>query len=90
MGNGNKKLLITGFDPFGGETINPSWEAVRRLKAQGFVPKGDIILESVVEYGTGTNAAIEGYTVAGPKPLGLEMELAILLKSETRNEETLC
>lgn len=26
-----KKLLITGFDPFGGEAINPSWEAVRRL-----------------------------------------------------------
>ena len=26
-----KKLLITGFDPFGGEMINPSWEAVKRL-----------------------------------------------------------
>ena len=26
-----KHLIITGFDPFGGETINPSWEAVRRL-----------------------------------------------------------
>ena len=26
-----KKLLLTGFDPFGGETINPSWEAVKRL-----------------------------------------------------------
>jgi pyroglutamyl-peptidase len=26
-----KKLLITGFDPFGGEKINPSWEAVKRL-----------------------------------------------------------
>lgn len=26
-----KHLIITGFDPFGGEAINPSWEAVRRL-----------------------------------------------------------
>lgn len=26
-----KKLLITGFDPFDGQTINPSWEAVRLL-----------------------------------------------------------
>jgi len=26
-----KKLLITGFDPFGGEKVNPSWEAVKRL-----------------------------------------------------------
>ena len=26
-----KKLLITGFDPFGGESVNPSWEAVSRL-----------------------------------------------------------
>ncbi len=26
-----KKLLITGFEPFGGEKINPSWEAVNRL-----------------------------------------------------------
>lgn len=29
-----KKLLITGFDPFGGESVNPSWEAVRRLAAR--------------------------------------------------------
>ena len=26
-----KKLLITGFEPFGGEEINPSWEAVACL-----------------------------------------------------------
>lgn len=26
-----KHLLITGFDPFGGERVNPAWEAVSRL-----------------------------------------------------------
>lgn len=29
-----KKLLITGFDPFGGATVNPSWEAVKLLPEQ--------------------------------------------------------
>lgn len=27
-----KKLLITGFDPFGGESMNPAYEAVKGLK----------------------------------------------------------
>lgn len=27
-----KKLLITGFEPFGKDTVNPSWEAVSRLE----------------------------------------------------------
>lgn len=28
------KLLLTGFDPFGGEPINPAWEAVKRASDQ--------------------------------------------------------
>ena len=29
-----KKLLITGFDCFGGAGVNPSWEAVKLLPEQ--------------------------------------------------------
>ena len=29
-----KRLLITGFDPFGGAAVNPSWMAVERLPEQ--------------------------------------------------------
>lgn len=29
-----KTVLITAFEPFGGETVNPSWEAVRQLDEQ--------------------------------------------------------
>ena len=29
-----KIILLTGFEPFGGESINPSWEAVRALEGK--------------------------------------------------------
>ncbi|MBJ7897570.1 pyroglutamyl-peptidase I [Bacillus atrophaeus] len=28
------KVLFTGFDPFGGETVNPAWEAVKQLNGE--------------------------------------------------------
>jgi len=31
-----KRLLLTGFEPFGGETVNPSWEIARRLDGEQF------------------------------------------------------
>ncbi len=34
------KILFTGFTPFGGETVNPSWEAVRQMADR----LGDIIV----------------------------------------------
>ncbi len=30
----SRSVLLTGFDPFGGDTINPSWEAVSRLHGE--------------------------------------------------------
>ena len=38
-----KKLLITGFDPFGGAEVNPSWQAVSRLPDQ----VGDYVLRKL-------------------------------------------
>ena len=32
------KVLITGFDPFGGESINPALEAVKMLKPNVVIP----------------------------------------------------
>ena len=34
----NPTILLTGFEPFGGETVNPSWEIARAL--DGWVCEG--------------------------------------------------
>lgn len=38
-----KRLLITGFDPFGGEPVNPAWEAVKLLPGK----IGDYVLSKL-------------------------------------------
>lgn len=45
-----KKLLITGFEPFGGQNINPSWEAVTLLPGK-IGPWQITKLRIPVEYG---------------------------------------
>lgn len=53
-----KKLLITGFEPFGGENINPSWDAVRALPDE----VGEYVLTKLsipVVYGEAAERVIE-------------------------------
>jgi len=38
------RLLLTGFEPFGGETVNPSWEVARAIEAS---PPGGIELTTL-------------------------------------------
>ena len=60
-----KKLLITGFEPFGKDTINPSWEAVSRLEDT----IGDYELTKLqvpVIFGTATQRVLEAARKLGP------------------------
>ena len=54
----SKKLLITGFDPFGGQTVNPAWEAVKLLPEE----IGDYTLHKLqipTVFGMGAQAVLE-------------------------------
>ena len=41
-----KTILITGFDPFGGESINPAWEAVKTM--EGYTDGGYTVVTQMV------------------------------------------
>lgn len=60
-----KKLLITGFDPFGGAAVNPSWLAVSRLPDR----VGDFELcklEIPTVFGKATRIVLEKAAEFGP------------------------
>lgn len=60
-----KKILVTGFDPFGGETINPAWETVKLLPGQ----IGDKMIDRLMiptVYGKAGAKVIERIEEAGP------------------------
>lgn len=39
------KILVTGFDPFGGESINPALEVIKSLPKQ--IAGAEILLEEI-------------------------------------------
>ncbi len=44
------KLLLTGYEPFGGESINPSWEAVKTLRNKNIGGINIVVEEMPVEW----------------------------------------
>ena len=61
----SKNLLITGFDPFGGDTINPSWEAVRLLPDK--IGEYDIAkIEIPTVFGAGAQMVLDTATKLKP------------------------
>lgn len=56
-GGNMKKILVTGFEPFGGEKINPAWEAVKALP-QSIGGAQVIKLQVPVEFGVGAQEVI--------------------------------
>ena len=45
-------MLLTGFEPFGGETTNPSWSAVREVERTWAGPERMHVLELPVDFAT--------------------------------------
>ncbi|MCJ8342053.1 MAG: pyroglutamyl-peptidase I [Cetobacterium sp.] len=59
------RVLITGFDPFGGEKINPAWEAVKGMKDR--IGEIEIIkLEIPTVFHKATEVLVEGAKACNP------------------------
>lgn len=60
-----KKLLITGFEPFGKDVMNPSWEAVARL--EDIIGEYELAkLQLPVIFGTAAERALEAARQLAP------------------------
>ena len=61
-----KKILVTGFEPFGGEKINPAWEAVKVLPET--IGGAQVIkLHVPVEFGAGAQKVIDALEAERPE-----------------------
>lgn len=60
------KILVTGFEPFGGEKINPAWEAVKALPET--IGGAQVIkLHVPVEFGAGAQKVIDALEAERPE-----------------------
>lgn len=59
-------VLLTGFEPFGGQTVNPSWQAVQRLAAAWDGPAELVALELPVDFRTAGPALAEAVERSRP------------------------
>ncbi|GJM76692.1 hypothetical protein HMSSN036_89080 [Paenibacillus macerans] len=61
-----KKILLTGFEPFGGERINPAVEAMNRLKGRTLGQHVIVGLELPTVFGKSTDTLIAAMEEMGP------------------------
>ena len=61
-----RKILITGFDPFAGESINPALESVRQLKDWCMDEYQVIVREIPTVFGLSTNRLIQAIEETDP------------------------
>lgn len=60
------RVLLTGFEPFGGEVVNPSWEAVQRLHGERIAGHVVVARSLPVEFGVSLDALRSAIREAGP------------------------
>lgn len=60
------KVLVTGFEPFGGESVNPAWEAVRRLAGEDFAEQEVAVIQVPTIFGAAVAKAREAIDTRQP------------------------
>lgn len=60
------KVLVTGFDPFGGESVNPAWEAVKVLAGQTVAGAEVVAYQVPTVFGKSVQTAVDA--IAEEKP----------------------
>lgn len=88
MADSGRKILLTGFEPFGGHRINPSWEAIRSFAGYRFGKATVTAVLLPVEYERGARELEEAIADLRPAAVisfGLGGEAGIRLETTAHN-----